>query len=84
MIINYLIVLFFFENLNYDASFFSIFNTVLLSTTLLKENMNIIKIFDPRLNTYINKYNNELCTIMKQKLVNYIIKENIEMIVNEN
>ncbi len=83
MIINYLIVLFFFENINTTTPLNTILNTILLSMTLLKDQLDIIKILNPELDNYIKNYNDGICLKVKKTLINHIIKKHVEILVKD-
>ncbi len=80
MIINYLLVLFFLENCDNNTSLLTIINTLVISTTLLKKELDIMKLACPKLDKYIENYNNEAYLLIKHEIVKYVFKEYIEMV----
>lgn len=80
MILNYIILLFLWENVLNKFAPHIFFNVILMSTILLKKNTNIMEMINPKLDKYINNYNNTIITKVKKLLINYILKEHIEIL----
>jgi hypothetical protein len=81
MILNYLTFLFLWENVlnRFEGSIF--FNAILVTTIILNKNKNMILMIDPKVDKYINNYNDAIFTKVKKILINYMIKEHVEIIV---
>ena len=80
MILNYLTLLFLWENVLNRFEISTFFNSILVSTIIL--NKNLILMIDPKVDNYINNYNDAIITQLKKTFINYMIKEHVQIILN--
>ena len=82
MILNYLTLLFLWENVFNRFEISTFFNSILVSTIILNKNKNLILMIDPKVDDYINNYNDAIITQLKKTFINYMIKEHVQIILN--